>query len=184
MSSVGNRVTVVMVHGAWADGSSWSKVIGPLQDAGLNAVCAPIPLTRLNDDVDMVASIVERAPGPVVLVGHAYAGAVIGSVRNDKVKALVFVAALAPDTGETVADVFYRNEKHPDAPEMAPDQRGFIWMPDAGSKRHLHRMRVSPRRRLMQRCSGHYPWNASRRPLRNPHGSRHRAGICWRRTTG
>jgi pimeloyl-ACP methyl ester carboxylesterase len=68
--------------------------------------------------------------GPVVLVGHAYAGAVIAATRSDKVKALVYVAALAPDEGETVADVFYRTEPHPEAPKLAPDGHGLIWLPE------------------------------------------------------
>ena len=69
--------------------------------------------------------------GRVVLVGHAYAGGVIGEARSDKVKALVYVAALAPDEGETVADVFYRAEPHPMAPQLAPDADGLIWLPEA-----------------------------------------------------
>ncbi len=68
--------------------------------------------------------------GPVVLVGHAYAGAVIGATRSDKVKALVYVAALAPDEGETVADVFYRGTPHPQAPKLAPDNHGLIYLPE------------------------------------------------------
>ena len=74
----------------------------------------------------------ERIEGPVVLVGHAYAGAVIAATRNEKVKALVYVAALAPDEGETVADVFYRAEPHPQAPKLAPDSHGLIWLPEDG----------------------------------------------------
>ncbi len=69
-------------------------------------------------------------PGPVVLAGHAYAGAVIAATRSDKVKALVYVAALAPDEGETVADVFYRTDPHPLAPKLAPDNHGLIYLPD------------------------------------------------------
>jgi pimeloyl-ACP methyl ester carboxylesterase len=132
MSNSAEDVTVVLVHGAWADGSSWSKLVVPLKKAGLQVICAPIPLTSLGDDIDVVKSVVERTSGHVVLVGHAYAGGVIGGVESDKVKGLVFVAALAPDAGETVADVFYRDEKHAESPELAPDARGFIWMPDKG----------------------------------------------------
>jgi pimeloyl-ACP methyl ester carboxylesterase len=73
----------------------------------------------------------ERVTGPVVLVGHAYAGAVIAATGHEKVKALVYVAALAPDEGETVADVFYRTEPHPKAPKLAPDSHGLIFLPDA-----------------------------------------------------
>ena len=67
----------------------------------------------------------------MVLAGHAYAGGVIGATRNEKVKALVYVAALAPDEGETVADVFYRGTPHPQAPKLAPDAHGLIYLPEA-----------------------------------------------------
>jgi pimeloyl-ACP methyl ester carboxylesterase len=124
-------VSVVLVHGAWADGSSWGKIIGPLAAEGVKAAAAPLPLTSFQDDVAAVERTLERAPGPVVLAGHAYAGAVIGAARSDKVKGLVYVAALAPDEGETVADVFYRGEPHPQAPKLAPDDHGLIYLPDA-----------------------------------------------------
>ena len=124
-------VSVVLVHGAWADGSSWSKVIRPLAANGVEVSAAPLPLTSFQDDVAALDRALERAPGSVVLVGHAYAGAVIAATRSDKVKALVYVAALAPDEGETVADVFYRAEPHPQAPKLAPDNHGLIYLPDA-----------------------------------------------------
>jgi pimeloyl-ACP methyl ester carboxylesterase len=126
-----NNVSVVLVHGAWADGTSWSKVIGHLADDGIKVVSAPIPLTSFADDVAALERALERVPGPVVLVGHAYAGAVIAATRNEKVNALVYVAALAPDEGETVADVFYRAEPHPQAPKLAPDDHGLIYLPEA-----------------------------------------------------
>jgi pimeloyl-ACP methyl ester carboxylesterase len=125
-----NDVSVVLVHGAWADGSSWSKVIRLLAAGGIRAVAAPLPLTLFEDDVAALERALERVPGPVVLAGHAYAGAVIAAVRSDQVKALVYVAALAPDEGETVADVFYRNEPHPQAPKLAPDGHGLIYLPN------------------------------------------------------
>src|SRR6204780_5419964 len=126
-----NDVSVVLVHGAWADGSSWRKVIGPLQADGLRVVAAPLPLTSFEDDVAALDRTLERVAGPVVLVGHAYAGAVIGAARSEKVKALVYVAALAPDEGETVADVFYRGKPDPQAPKLAPDAHGLIYLPEA-----------------------------------------------------
>jgi pimeloyl-ACP methyl ester carboxylesterase len=73
----------------------------------------------------------ERVSGPIVLVGHAYAGAVIAATRDKKVKGLVYVAALAPDEGETVAQVFYRGEPHPQAPKLAPDNHGLIYLPES-----------------------------------------------------
>ena len=93
-------------------------------------VAAPLPLTSFSDDVAALDRTLERVAGPVVLVGHAYAGAVIAATRSDKVKALVYVAALAPDEGETVADVFYRAEPHPQAPKLAPDDHGLIYLPE------------------------------------------------------
>ena len=126
-----NDLTVVLVHGAWADGSSWAKVIGPLAADGIKMVAAPLPLTSFRDDVAALDRTLERVTGPVVLVGHAYAGAVIAATRSEKVQALVYVAALAPDEGETVADVFYRIEPHPQAPKLAPDGHGLIWLPEA-----------------------------------------------------
>src|SRR4030095_16021989 len=130
MSGSETRVSVALVHGAWADGSSWAKVIKPLQSRGLKALAAPIPLTSLSDDVASLERALERTDGPVVLVAHAYAGAVIGASINERVRSLVFVAALTPDEGETVAEVFYREKPHPEAPQLAPDTHGFVWMPD------------------------------------------------------
>ena len=126
-----NDTTVVLVHGAWADGSSWAKVIAPLAASGVKTVAAPLPLTSFHDDVAALERTLERVDGPVILAGHAYAGAVIGATRSEKVKALVYVAALAPDEGETVADVFYRGKPHPQAPKLAPDAHGLIYLPEA-----------------------------------------------------
>src|SRR5271167_1196282 len=125
----GENVSVVLVHGAWADGSSWAKVIARLAAAGVVVIAAPLPLTSFAEDTAAVERTLERSSGPVVLVGHAYAGAVIAAARSEKVKALVYVAALAPDEGETVADVFYRAKPHPLAPKLAPDNHGLIYLP-------------------------------------------------------
>jgi pimeloyl-ACP methyl ester carboxylesterase len=122
--------SVVLVHGAWADGSSWAKVIAPLAASGLKAIAAPLPLTSFVDDVAALGRTLERVPGPVVLAGHAYAGGVIAATRSDKVRALVYVAALAPDEGETVADVFSRGKPHPEAPKLTPDPHGLIYLPE------------------------------------------------------
>ena len=124
-------VKVVLVPGAWADGSSWSKVINGLQSNGVHTVTVPIPLTTLDDDVAALDRTLERVDGPVVLAGHAYAGAVIAATRSEKVRSLVYIAALAPGEGETVADVFYRGNPHPQAPKIAPDAHGLIYLPEA-----------------------------------------------------
>ena len=125
------NMSVVLAHGAWADGSSWARVITALKSEGANVVAAPLPLTSLADDVAALDRTINRVDGPIVLVGHAYAGAVIAETKSDRVRALVYVTALAPDEGEKVADVFYRAAPHPLAPKLAPDANGLIWLPDA-----------------------------------------------------
>ena len=124
-------VNVVLAHGAWADGSSWARVISALKAEAINVVAAPLPLTSLADDVAALNRSLERMQGPIVLAGHAYAGAVVALARPERVKALVYVTALAPDEGEKVADVFYRLPPHPQAPKLAPDSNGLIWLPEA-----------------------------------------------------
>jgi pimeloyl-ACP methyl ester carboxylesterase len=126
-----NNATVVLVHGAWADGSSWAKVITALAASRVKAVAAPLPLTSFQDDVAALDRTLGRVEGPVVLAGHAYAGGVIGATRSEKVKALVYVAALAADEGETVAEVFARGTPHPQAPKLTPDAHGLIYLPEA-----------------------------------------------------
>jgi pimeloyl-ACP methyl ester carboxylesterase len=135
MNAFPQNSTIVLVHGAWADGSCWNNVILPLQRQGLNVICAPIPLTSLTNDIAALSRALERTNGPVVLAGHAYAGAVIAAMPEKRVKSLVYVAALAPDKGETVAKVFYRDEPHPEAPKLAPDPHGLLWMPEDGFRR-------------------------------------------------
>jgi pimeloyl-ACP methyl ester carboxylesterase len=130
MNASGTTATIVLVHGAWADGSSWTCIIKRLQSRGVRVLAAPIPLTSLSDDVAALERALERTDGPVVLVAHAYAGAVIGACTNERVKSLVFIAALTPDAGETVGQVFYREKPHLEAPHLAPDAHGFLWMPD------------------------------------------------------
>jgi pimeloyl-ACP methyl ester carboxylesterase len=104
----------------------------PLQKQGLQVVAAPIPLTSLSDDAAALKRTIARTHGSLIVAGHAYAGAIIATANDERVKALVYVAALAPEEGETVAQVFYRDETHPKAPKLTPDADGFIWMPDEG----------------------------------------------------
>jgi len=102
------EVSVVLAHGAWADGSSWARVITALKAETAKVLAAPLPLTSLADDVAALNRSLDRTEAPIVLVGHAYAGAVIALARPERVKELVYVTALAPDEGEKVADVFDR----------------------------------------------------------------------------
>lgn len=143
------RATVVLVHGAWADGSNWEAVIPPLVHRGFTVTCPQIALTTLSDDIATVQRTLERTTGPVVLVGHAYSGAVIGAIRDDRVKSLVFIAALAPAEGETVADVFYKDPKPPLSPKLAPDAHGFIWQPEDGIQNALSQNATADQKRVM-----------------------------------
>jgi pimeloyl-ACP methyl ester carboxylesterase len=143
MNLFARNATIVLVHGAWADGSCWQKVILPLRKEGLKVTCAPIPLTSLTEDINALQRVLERTNGPLLLAGHAYGGAVIAGPTDSRVRSLVYIAALAPAEGETVADVFYRAKPHPEAPKLAPDMRGLIWMPEGGFA-HAVAHRASP----------------------------------------
>jgi pimeloyl-ACP methyl ester carboxylesterase len=127
-----NSINVIVAHGAWADGSSWAKIIVALERFGCEVIAAPLPLTSLSNDIAALGRVIERTRGPVILAAHAYAGAVVSAIKNERVKSLVCIAALAPDRGETVADVFYREKPHPKMPQLEPDTNGLIWMPKAG----------------------------------------------------
>jgi len=97
---------VVIVHGAWVDGTSWREVIALLHVKGVSVIAVQNPLSALEDDVDAVVRVVKRQSGPVVLVGHGYGGTVITQAGDHAtVAALVYVAACAPDIGESTTDV-------------------------------------------------------------------------------
>ena len=118
---------IVLVHGAWADGSCWSKVIPLLEAKGFHVVAVQNPLTSLADDVAATKRIIALQDGPVILVGHSYAGVVITEAGNDpKVVGLVYVAAFAPGEGESINSV---SKAYPPAPlgsELRPDAQGFL----------------------------------------------------------
>ncbi|RYY15806.1 MAG: alpha/beta hydrolase [Chitinophagaceae bacterium] len=103
---IADKPTIVLVHGAFADGSSWNKVIPILQKQGYQTVAVQNPLTSLPDDVAFVQRAIAEAPGKVVLVGHSWGGVVITEAgNNEKVKSLVYVAAYAPDEGQTLESI-------------------------------------------------------------------------------
>jgi pimeloyl-ACP methyl ester carboxylesterase len=124
---------VVLVHGAWADGSSWAKVIPLLERAGLNVIAVQNPLTSLSDDVGTVKRAIELQNGPTILVGHSYGGAVISESGADpKVVGLVYVAAFAPDAGEAVGALGKEFPPAPGGAELRPDAGGFLTMTTKG----------------------------------------------------
>lgn len=118
---------VILVHGAWADGSSWSKIIPLLNAKGMNVVAVQLPLTSLADDATTVKRAIALEDGPVLLVGHSYGGAVITEAGNDpKVKGLVYVAAFAPDNGQSAGSLGATVAPPPLAAEVKPDSEGFL----------------------------------------------------------
>lgn len=124
---------VVLVHGAFADGSSWDKVIPLLEARGLHVVAVQNPLSSLADDTAATQRAIDQQNGPVVLVGHSWGGAVITQVGNDdKVKALVYVAALVPDSGESVNDLFKGKPATPGAREFKKDSANFLTLSTNG----------------------------------------------------
>ena len=97
------KPSILFVHGLWADGSCWSETIPPLRAEGYNVISVQVPLTSLQDDVAAVKRALDRAGGPAILVGHSWGGFVItASGTDDRVKGLVYIAALGPDTGKSV----------------------------------------------------------------------------------
>ncbi len=125
---------IVLVHGAWADGSSWSGVIQRLQKTGYKVTAVQLPLTSLDEDVDTVRSVLETQDGPTILVGHSYGGAVITKLGPDapNVVGLVYIAAFAPDEGESMKDLTSAGPQPASASALRPDKRGFLWLDPAG----------------------------------------------------
>jgi pimeloyl-ACP methyl ester carboxylesterase len=127
--------TVILVHGAWADGSSWSKLIPLLKSKGLTVVAVQLPLTSLEADATVTKRAIDNAEGPVLLVAHSWGGSVITEAGNDpKVVGLVYIAASAPDVGESFADLI---KPYPPAPALGDakeDAKGFFYLTPKGMR--------------------------------------------------
>src|SRR5262249_50634451 len=124
--SMKTKPTIVFVHGLWADGSSWSKVINPLVDQGYKVISVQNPTTSLADDVTATKRAIDRADGDVILVGHSWGGSVITEAGADpRVKALVYVAGAAREKGDTAVS---RAESFPKTifPSFFQDAGGFL----------------------------------------------------------
>jgi len=124
--------TVVLVHGAFADGSSWDQVIPLLQAKGLKVVAVQNPLSSLADDVAATQRVIDAQSGKVVLVGHSWGGTVITQAgASDKVKALVYVSAFAPSEGEDTASQGKDYAVPPGIATLQADAAGYLWLPAA-----------------------------------------------------
>ncbi|HEY9023066.1 MAG TPA: alpha/beta fold hydrolase [Burkholderiaceae bacterium] len=132
------KATAVLVHGAFADGSSWDPVVPLLQARGLKVVSVQIPLTSLADDVAATRRALDAQTGPVVLVGHSWGGVVITEAGlHERVKSLVYVAAFAPSEGQSVADLGQGYPTPPGSAFLVQDQDGFLSLRPEGVARHF-----------------------------------------------
>ena len=144
-----NRLDVVLVHGAFADGSSWFKVIELLQQRGFHVTAVQNPLTSLAADVDATLRVIERQPGNVLLVGHSWGGAVATQAGNHpKVRGIAYLSAMVPDSKESASELLTRLGAPMEG--MSPDKSGLIWLDDANtylneSMLHGHRIKCLAR---------------------------------------
>jgi pimeloyl-ACP methyl ester carboxylesterase len=129
ISNVTNSSNIVLVHGSWGDGSVWSKIIPILNDAGHNVIAVQLPLHSLGDDIATVERAIERVGGPTLLVGHSYGGIVITNAghNNSNVTGLVYLAAFAPEYGESLLEQGNNTADLP-ANLITIDDEGFALM--------------------------------------------------------
>lgn len=148
---------VVLVHGAFADGSSWRRVIPLLEARGLHVVAVQNPLSSLEDDAAATKRVVDQQTGPVVLVGHSWAGVVISQAGNDdKVKSLVYVAAFAPDDGQSIADITKGQPPASWANELHKDSAGYLTLSDKAIRRDFAPDVPAVEQRIVAATQG--PW--------------------------
>jgi pimeloyl-ACP methyl ester carboxylesterase len=149
--------TAILAHGAFADGSSWQKVIPILVKAGLKVIAVQNPLDSLENDVAFTKRAIKEAEGPVVLVGHSWAGVVITEAGNDaKVRSLVYVAAYAPDTGESLRDVVSKYPASEARKSFLQDDEGYLRLSDEGVAKYFAPDLPSSEQRLIGAVQGRY----------------------------
>lgn len=149
---------IVLVHGAFADGSSWAALIPALQTKGYNVIAVQNPLTSLEDDVAATQRAIALMDGPVLLVGHSYGGMVITEAGNDpKVAGLLYVCALVPDDGQSAQDVT-KNYPSPGSAEFKLDASGFLTMSNQGINAHFAQDLKAEERNVIYATQG--PWAA------------------------
>jgi pimeloyl-ACP methyl ester carboxylesterase len=124
------QANIMLVHGAWADASCWSKVILLLQAKGYKVTAAQIPLTSLSDDISVTRRLLSKTKEPTVLVGHSYGGAVItgAATETPQVKALVYITAFGLDEGESLESLSNQGPPSPGSAAIEPDADGFLWI--------------------------------------------------------
>jgi pimeloyl-ACP methyl ester carboxylesterase len=130
---------IVLVHGAWADGSSWSAVIEPLQADGYTVTAPQFPMTRLADDVARLRQVLARQDGPTLVAGHSYGGQIITALGSDapNVVGLVYVAGFGLDEGESIGALLEQGPPSPALAHLDVDPQGFAWLPEDDFVNHF-----------------------------------------------
>lgn len=133
------KPNVVLVHGAWADGSSWSAVIELLQAKGYPVIAPQFPETSLADDVARLRQVLARQTGPVIIAGHSYGGQIMTALgsEHDGVSALVYIAAFGLDQGESLGALLGGGPPTPSLAHLIVDQQGFGWLPQEDFVTHF-----------------------------------------------
>ena len=136
---MGTRPNIVLTHGAWADGSSWSAVIERLQADGYTVTAPQFPLTSLADNVDRLREVLVRQDGPTVLAGHSYGGQIMSALGNEapNVVGLVYIAAFGLDEGESLGALLSGGPPTPALAHMFTDARGFGWLSEDDFVNHF-----------------------------------------------
>ena len=132
-------MNIVLVHGAWADGSSWSSVIERLQANGYNVTAPQFPMSQLSADVARLRQVLARQNGPTIVVGHSYGGQIITALGTDapNVVALVYIAAFGLDQGESIGALLGQGPASPALAHLSIDQQGFAWLPEDDFVHHF-----------------------------------------------
>jgi pimeloyl-ACP methyl ester carboxylesterase len=133
------RPNIVLVHGAWADGSSWSAVIERLQADGYHVTAPQFPLNALANDVARLRQVLALQPGPTVVAGHSYGGQIITALGPDapNVVGLVYIAAFGLDQGESIGELLAKGPPTPALAHLSVDPQGFAWLPEDDFVNHF-----------------------------------------------
>jgi pimeloyl-ACP methyl ester carboxylesterase len=133
------RPNIVLVHGAWADGSCWSGVIERLQADGYHVTAPQFPETSLADDVARLRQVLELQDGPTIVAGHSYGGQIMTALGTDapNVVALVYIAAFGIDEGESLGALLSQGPTPPALAHLSTDSRGFGWLPEDDFVKHF-----------------------------------------------
>jgi len=146
---------IVLVHGAWADGSSWNKIIPLLQQNGFHVTAVHLPFTTLAEDAATVRRALALQDGPAILVGHSYGGAVITEAGSDpNVAALVYVAAFAPDLGQSAGELNNQYPPPSGGKEIRPDANGFLQITDKGVAEDFAQDLTTPEKQIIAAIQG------------------------------